>query len=72
MMNSAYKIETDVTLLDWYRLHYEKSLRKYGPESAVTRGYKDILERVGNADIEEKTLEVHYFSDYRRPLDTSR
>ena len=71
-MNTADIVITDVTLQEWYQLHYEKSLRKYGPESVVTRGYKDILERVGNADIEEKTLEVHYFSDYRRPLDTSR
>jgi len=71
-MNTAHKILTDVTLPDWYQLHYEKSLRKYGPESTITRGYKDVLERIGNGSIEEKTLQVHYFSDHSRPLDTSR
>ena len=71
-MAIAHKIETDVTLLDWYQLHYEKCLGKYGPESMITQGYKAVLVRIGNADVEEKTLQVHYFSDHSRPLDTSR
>lgn len=70
-MDSADEIVTDVTLQDWYQLHYEKCLRKHGAESMITRGYKDVLDRIRGVDIEEKTLQVHYFSDYRRPLDTS-
>lgn len=71
-MNTTHNIVTDVTLQEWYELRYEKCLAKYGPESEITRGYRDVLERMRNADIEEKTLQVHYFSDRSRPLDTSR
>ena len=70
-MNTADEIVTDVTLREWYELRYEKCLRTYGPQSMLTRGYKVVLDRIRGVDIEEKTLQVHYFSDYRRPLDTS-
>ena len=70
-MNTADEIVTDVTLQEWYRLHYEKCLRNYGPESMITVGYKDVLDRIRGMDVEEMTLRVHYFSDFRRPLDTS-
>lgn len=70
-MNTANEIVTGVTLQEWYRLRYEQCLRTYGPQSLITQGYKDVLDRIRGVDIEEKTLQVHYFSDYRRPLDTS-
>jgi hypothetical protein len=71
-MNTVHTIITDVTLQEWYLQHYEKCLAKYGPESMITRGYKDVLDRINSADVEEKTLQVHYPSDHSRPLDTSR
>jgi hypothetical protein len=62
---------TDVTAIDWYALRYEKCLEKYGPDSEITKGYKDVLTRIDRDVIEEKTLEVHYPSNHSRPLDVS-
>jgi dihydroorotase-like cyclic amidohydrolase len=70
MMDTEHNIVTDVTLQDWYRFHYEKCLRKYGPESVITRGYKEVLERLHNGDVEEKSLQEHYPSSYSLPRDT--
>ncbi|MGB5338918.1 MAG: hypothetical protein WBO06_07490 [Gammaproteobacteria bacterium] len=70
-MKNTSEILTDVTAFDWYALRYRKCLEKYGPDSMVTKGYKDVLERIDREVIEEKTLEVHYTSDHSRPLDTS-
>lgn len=70
-MNNSNEILTDVTAFDWYAQRYEKCLNKYGPDSSITIGYKEVLQRIDRDVIEEKTLEVHYPSDHSRPLDIS-
>ena len=52
-------------------LLYAKCLKKYGPDSVLTKGYREILERIDRDVTEEMTLEVHYASDCSRPLDIS-
>lgn len=71
-MNTEHTIVTDVTLQEWYQQHYRKCLVKYGSESMITRGYKEVLERIHSAGVEEKALQVHYSSGHSRPSDTRR
>ncbi len=70
-MESGNRIITDVTAWDWYQQRYQKCLECYGPESMITQGYKEVLDRIDGGVIEEKTLSVHYASEYSRPQDTS-
>jgi hypothetical protein len=70
-MEPGDRIITDITAWDWYQQRYQRCLERYGPDSVVTQGFKRVLERIDRRLIEEKTLSVHYTSDYSRPLDTS-
>lgn len=70
-MEPESRIIADVTARDWYQQRYLKCLECYGPDSMVTQGYKAVLDRIDSGVIEEKTLSVHYASEYSRPLDTS-
>ena len=70
-MENSKELVTDVTAFGWYALRYEKCLEKYGPDSVVTQGYREVLDRIDRDAIEEMTLEVHYPSAYSRPLDIS-
>ncbi len=70
-MGSGDRIITDITAWDWYQQRYERCLERYGPDSVLTQGFKDVLERIDRHHIEEKTLSVHYATEYSRPQDTS-
>ena len=70
-VKSSREVITDVTAYEWYALRYAKCLKKYGPDSVVTIGYREILQRIDRDVTEEMTLEVHYASDCSRPLDIS-